>query len=182
MDGSKESDFDAWLGTLRTERDIDDRRRTRWLANQALEEATVTGVVADLVQQGQSVVVRLLDGRHHRGLIRVVGEDFCAMRTSTGIDSLITYRAIRSVHSQPGAEIVSGDRRVHPATALRHALAELAADGVRVHLSFGETHEIITGELRSVGIDLVTLRLDGNGGWAYVPLAAVSEVSLVESG
>lgn len=189
---AKDTSFDHWLATLRATGDMDDRQRTRWLTQQAFEESTLGGVLADLAEQGQPVSIRSSGSRRHTGIVRVVGSDYCALTTNTDTNMLVDYRAIRSIRSLPRADRISGDRAftrqtpapptAAPQTTLRHALSELANIKARIAVRTHATDDVVSGELHSVGIDIMTIRLDGTGDWAYVPLAAVEEVSVVESG
>lgn len=61
-------------------------------------------------------------------------------------------------------------------------LADLADMRTRLHLVCVGGQDIVTGELRNVGRDVVMLRLDDGAGLAYVPLASVAEVSVTASG
>jgi hypothetical protein len=56
-------------------------------------------------------------------------------------------------------------------------LAELAVDRARVRLLVLDASEAVSGELRSVGQDVATVRTDGEArGTAYVRTDAVAEV------
>jgi hypothetical protein len=59
-------------------------------------------------------------------------------------------------------------------------LSVLAADRPRVLIVTTADAEGVAGELRSVGRDVVTVRLDGDPrAGAYVAITAIAEVSLV---
>lgn len=182
-DQSRElDDVDGWVASLRVDQATSDRARAGWLVRQAEEEGSLVGVLSDLAEQGYQVLVHLRNGRRHRGALRVVGSDFCAILTDIGRDVLIAYRDIASVRTRGGSDPIVGDRVVTASTSLREALAALAGTAHRVLVMTGDANDAVGGELRSVGRDLATLRLDGNGGWAYVPLASVAEVTVLESG
>lgn len=174
--------FDRWIAALRVDNAIDDLRRTRSLTSQASEEGSLAGVLADLAQHGAPVVIQLTSGRMHRGEIQFIGSDFFALRTITHSHALITYGAILSIRGMPRADNVTGDHPVASSTTLRHTLAKFVNAEARIHLFARDANEVITGELHAVGLDVATIRLDGTGGYAYVPFAAVAEVSLVGSG
>jgi hypothetical protein len=64
---------------------------------------------------------------------------------------------------------------------LGDALAAIAGDRPRVQVV--AARETLTGELRAVGADVVTLRIDGRpAGVVYVALSSISECSILGSG
>jgi hypothetical protein len=172
--------LEAWLAGLQVDEASQSRARAAWLRRQAEEEATFVGVLVDLAERERAVLVETAAGRRHHGVLRVIGEDFCGVRTVQGTDALIRYDAITAIRPAPGEEGPSGDRLVAPVVTFSQALAALADVGVRVQVV--PTQGAPTaGELRSVGVDVAVLRLDDRSR-AYVRLASVAEVSVVESG
>ena len=129
-------------------------------------------MLLDLAERAAPVVVAGRAGRRHRGTLRAVGRDFCGLRTPEGADVLLTYGGVASVRSEGRAEVVAGDRPVALDVGLAEALAALAADRPRVLVVTMADAEGVAGELRGVGADVLTLRLDGLGRPnAYVPIA-----------
>jgi hypothetical protein len=61
-------------------------------------------------------------------------------------------------------------------------LSALGEERTRVLIVGFDPRQAISGELRAVGRDVLTVRLGGDGGTAYVALGSVAEISLVESG
>ena len=62
---------------------------------------------------------------------------------------------------------------------LGDVLGELAAERARVRLVLRDGSEAVSGELRAVGQDVVTVRTDGDAAaTAYVRLGALAEVAL----
>jgi len=174
--------LDRWVAELRADDAARGRARASWLARQAEEDATLAGVLTDLAERGRPVVVTVRGGGRHRGAVRLVGADFCALHIATGSDVVVAFAAIAAVAPQPGEAGATGDRGALPATTLGHALAALAGSGRRVRVLPVGGGDAFSGELRSAGRDLVALRLDGTGGLVYVPLASLAELSLTESG
>ena len=83
----------------------------------------------------------------------------------------------------PGTQPAAGSRAEARSLAVRvvDVLAHAVGRRPRVHLHCDAA--TVAGELRSVGTDVVTLRTDGDpSGLAYVSLASVSEISLLDSG
>jgi hypothetical protein len=172
--------LEAWLADLRVDEAVQARARTAWLARQASEEATFVGVLVDLAERERPVLIETTTGRSHRGRLRVVGEDFCCVRTPRRVDVLVSYDAVASLRPAPREPGPAGDRLLAPIITLRAALSALAGtEACVVVTASGGTS--LRGELRSVGHDVAVLGLD-DGRAAYVRLASVAEVSVVESG
>jgi hypothetical protein len=170
--------LEAWLADLQVDEAAAARARTAWLQRQAEEEATFTGVLADLAERERTVVVHTTLGRRHGGRLRVVGADFCWLRTARSVDVLIRYDAITLVRPAPRDEGAAGDRAVTPAATFAGALVALLGARVMACPLGGEP---VNGELRSVGRDVAALRLDDRGA-CYVRLGSLGELSVVESG
>ena len=172
--------LERWVAEARSADAAASRTRERWLRIQADESATFVGVLVDLAERGTPVVVHGRAGRRHRGQIAAVAADFCALRTSGGRDVLLAYTGIGSVRPDSRTPGPSGDRAVHADLGLAEMLSVLAADRPRVLLLTTADADGIAGELRSVGRDIVTVRLDGERrAAAYVAITAIAEVSLV---
>lgn len=157
------------------------RARAAWLARQAEEEATFVGVLVDLAERERPVTIEMAGGRRHQGGLRLVGGDFCCIRTPRGVHVLVRYDAVASVRPAPHDEGPVGDRLLAPIADLHGALTALARTGARVAVLPTAAAAPLSGEVRSVGRDVVVLRLD-DGRVAYVRLGSVGEVSVFESG
>jgi len=142
-------------------------RRLRVVAE---ESATLHGSLVDLAERGTSVRVTTSSGRRHVGPLQLVGHDFLVVA-----DVWVSLQAVASVGAAPGAPAAAGDR---PAVDLLlvEALARLVADrhDVAVVTVGGD---VVAGQLRAVGADVLSIRLGGDGGMAYVPSASVLEVA-----
>jgi hypothetical protein len=172
--------IERWIAEARSNDAAAARARERWMRQQADESATFVGVLMDLAERRTPVVIHGRAGRRHRGTIVAVGMDFCAVRTSSGRDVLLAYSGIGSVRPDSRGSAPSGDRIVHVDLALSGMLSVLAADRPRVLVMTTADADGLAGELRSVGRDVVTLRLDGEPrASAYVAVDAVAEISLV---
>lgn len=149
------------------------RSREWWLRQAADEDATLVGVLVDLAERAEVVAIRTLAGRTHRGQVGAVGEDFVALATGA-VDVFVRLDALAAV--RPGGTLVRGsDRPRALALTLAEALAVLAGDRPDV-LAVGRDGVGTAGELRSVGRDVLTLRLAEAQGTVYLPVAAVAEV------
>jgi hypothetical protein len=172
----------GWVAELATDEAARSRTRAHWLGRQAAEEGTFAGVLEDLAERCRPVVVHLHNGRLHRGAAVVVGADFVVLRVTAGRDVAIALSAVASVRTLPGEEASTGDRFVPAAATLAEMLSALVDERVRVMVIGLDARQAVSGELRAVGRDVLTVRLGGEGGTAYVALGSVAEISLVESG
>jgi hypothetical protein len=161
------------------------RSQTRVLRQIAEEEATFAGIALDLAERRVVVVARSVVGRPHRGVILAVGRDFAVVRDGDAPPVLLATGHLSSIRPQPGT--ASGDTAGARLPALRTSLAAvltgLAAERPRVQMMAVGDEQPLSGELRSVGADVATLRLDGDGRLvAYFRLPAVAVVVLLDAG
>jgi hypothetical protein len=170
--------LDRWVAAARTAEAAASRARERWLRQVADESATFAGVLLDLAERGAPVVVQGRGGRRHRGTVLAVGVDFAALRTEGGADVLLAFSGIASVRPDDRLDTPSGDRVATFDLGLAEAIAAVGADRPRVLLVTAADGDGVAGELRSVGRDVVTLRLDGDGSTAYVPMASIAELRI----
>ncbi len=149
------------------------RAREWWLRQAADEEASLAGILVDLAERGEDVVVRTIAGRAHRGRVRAVGEDFVALATGAG-DVLVRHDAVTSLRPE-GTPVRGSDRAEALALTLAEALAVVAEDRPHV-LVVGRDGTAAAGELRSMGRDVLVLHQPEAQGTVYLPVAAVAEV------
>lgn len=170
-------DITRWLAEQRADAAAASRARERWLRQAAAEEALVAGVLLDLAERAATVVVQGVATRTHRGAVRAVGEDFVALRTGNG-DVLLPFDAIGALRADATGSrgAPAGDRVPALDIAFAEAVAAVAGDRPRV-LVVGRDGSGLSGELRSVGRDVATLRLAD--ATYYVPLASVAELAIV---
>ena len=155
------------------------RGRERVLRSQAEEDASLAGTILDLAERGTPVTVRTSEGRSHTGWIPAVGADFLVLRTEAA-DVFVVLAAVASLRPAAGPP-ATGDRPTPSDTLLLDVLATAAPSRPRVALVVAGDQ--ISGELRAVGTDVVTIQLDGpERAPAYVSSAAVSEALLFRSG
>ena len=173
--------LERWAAEARAEDAALQRTRERWLRQQAEEGASLLGVLCDLAERGAAVVVRTRSGRQHRGAVVAVGEDFVAVgppSAQSGGGTLVALAAISSVRT-PGGSATVGDRPVRTRLRLAEVLAGLAAERERALIVPLDGEDAVAGSVRSVGVDVVVVRLDGpEPATAYVPVAAVGELVL----
>ena len=156
------------------------RVRERALRRMAEEAAELAGTLVDLAEQGSPVVVGTVAGRRHRAVVVGVGGDFCLLRADSGAEIHCRLDTITTVRPQPGErqDVASGDRRPVTDRLLLEVLGRVAGERQRVSL-VTRTGEVVAGELRAVGTDVISVRLDGAGGDScYVTAATLSEAVL----
>lgn len=155
------------------------RSRAHWLRRQSEEQATLAGVLVDLAERADRVVLTTASGRRHRGWLRSVAADFCVLYAETGQQVVVTFAALTSVRCEPGRPAAGGDRDVVSRLTLADHLAALGDLDTRVSVTTTAPGETLGGVLRSVGRDVLVVGLDGDDrSVVYVPVASVAEVSL----
>ncbi|MDQ3385736.1 MAG: hypothetical protein M3503_06985 [Actinomycetota bacterium] len=153
------------------------RIRERSLRRQAEEGASFRGTLLDLAERQAQVTVRTTAGRVGHGAVVAVGNDFVALRADDRGVVCVRLGALASVRLQAGfrQERAAGDRSSPLALLLVDVLAGLVQERARVALVTGA--DVVSGELRAVGADVVTVRLDGDRpGTCYLSAAAIDEV------
>jgi hypothetical protein len=168
--------FDAILRSLGEARVADAagaRMRTRWLVRQSEEEGTIAGVLVDLAEQGDPIVLTTRSSRLHIGRVRAMGADFVALHGPTASTLLVRLAAVAMVRSRPGSPVVTGDRTVRLERRFHDVLGDLA--GERPSVVVGTDGGEVTGQLRAVGRDVATVRVNAST-TVYVPVDAASDV------
>lgn len=176
------ADLARWTADTRAEEAAGSRVRERWLRQQAAEDARFAGVLVDLAEQGAGVAVRTTAGRTVHGRLAAVARDFCVLRHDAGMATFLTFSAMAAVRPEPGHRSGDADSARLSASALGLAdvLARLAPERHRVRVVVDGGGEALAGELRSVGADVATVRLDGDPpATVYLQLGAVREVALI---
>lgn len=153
------------------------RVRERWLRSRAEDGATLAGTLLDLAERAAPVSVRTTTGRTSHGSVVAVGTDFAALKGEEGRYTCLRLQAVAAVRPAVGerAAVATGDRLAPLDLLLVEVLAGLVPDRPRLVVLAGG--DLVAGELRAVGIDVVTLRLDADRtSLCYVASAAVDEV------
>jgi hypothetical protein len=169
--------LERWAADARVDEAARERHRQRWLRVQSEEEASTLGVLVDLAERGRPLVLDVGDHRV-RGTVVGIGADFLALRSERDQDVLVRTAAVDVVRSEPGGRAVTGDRTVLVAVALDAVIGPLAAARPEV-LVRTRSGQVVRGELRSAGTDVVALRSDGDPpAPVWIPLAALDLVVL----
>lgn len=164
--------LERWAAEAAVDEAARGRARARWLRVQSEESATLVGALVELAERGRPVTLEI-GGHRVRGALVGIGADFVALRTDRGQQVLVRTSAIDVLRSEPGGEVVRGDRGALLDVDLHAVLGPVAADRPEVlaRTSGGDT---VRGGLRSVGTDVLQLRVDGDPPTpTWVPLAAL---------
>lgn len=175
LGGGWSARIDRWAADARVDEAARLRARERWLGCQAQEEGSLAGVLADVAERGAPVALHVRGARRHRGEVRALGSDFVAVR-SADADVIVALAAVTSVRTLPGEASTIGDRSIATPLSLVDVLAGLAAERAAVSLVLAGGDDAVAGALRSVGQDVVAVRLAGAAVTAYVPVGAIVEV------
>ncbi|MFN3215386.1 MAG: hypothetical protein ACE367_02705 [Acidimicrobiales bacterium] len=174
--GGPWSTLERWIAEGAVDEAARARARRGWLREQAAASTSFVAVLADLADRGRPVLVHGTTGTRHRGRIAGLGADFVALTTDHGSLVLVAHHAIAAVRSEPGDRPMRSMRAPELGLSLTQVLAELGEDRPRVAIATAGSAQI-AGELVSVGVDVATVRLDGDArATVYVPLDAVCEV------
>ena len=111
-----------------------------------------------------------------------VGGDFVAVATGPRAAVLVTQSSLVSlIAERRDLPIASGDRTTASHLTMRRVMFGMAADRPRVSLLATGAPEATTGTLRSTGVDVCSVQLDGvERRVAHVFLHSVVEVVLLD--
>ena len=179
-----DTELAALLDEARGVEAVRSRTNRRWLQQQALEEARLSGVLLSAAEQGATVTIRTISGRTHTGAVTTVAADYCSLRTTAGAQVCVRMDAITLVQPDRGMQpVAAADARMAPTrTTLAQMLATEAPETPDVTFVCAGQPDAVPGRLIAVGTDVATLQTDDRRGLAYVALASVVEVWLRGSG
>lgn len=169
--------FIRFLDEVKADEAARARSRERWLWQQTTEEARFTGTLVDLFERETPVNVRTTTGRVHHGTITAVGLDFCVLRTTTGVDRYLALDGLGWIRPvERAGPSATGDRPAPLDLGLAELFGHLVEGRPRMLVFVRGDPEPIAGQLRAVGVDVLTLRADGTQrGVCFVPTAAIVE-------
>ena len=191
--------LERWAAEARAREAAEARVRERWLRTQAEEGARLGLVLVGLAERRADVVVTTLAGRTVHGRLTRVGLDFLALERA-GV-TLVALHAVAWVRESPrhrgrvapatgpDEELEADDPRAPdvgregagPGASLAGVLAQAVAHRPRVTVVADAAS--LTGELRTVGLDVLVLRTPGDPpSLAYVRLRSLYEISFLDSG
>jgi hypothetical protein len=182
MTGDRD-DLTRLVGDVRATDAARARSRERSLRQQATEDATLEGLLADLADEGAEVSVRLRSGASASGHIVGLGSDFFVLEgDAVGPAVVVSRPAVSSVRRRPGdrGPDTTGDQARAQAVSLTAYLAGLAPEHPRLAAIVSGESRPVVGELRSAGRDVLTVVVDGDPP-VTVYLAVVSLESVAVS-
>lgn len=171
--------FQELLDDARADVAARSRSVERWQRQRAEEGASFAGVLLDLGERGGVVTVTTEAGNDHRGRVVGVARDFVEVRTASARTVYVRLEAVAVLRPGGNADhgAASAERVGHHDRTLGEQLALLVVDRPRVTVVATADRAPLTGELRGVGSDVVTVRLDGPArDVAYVRTASLTEV------
>ena len=178
-------DLTRLVGDVRAADAARARSRERALRQQATEDATLEGLLADLADEGADVTVRLRSGTTASGRIVGLGADFFVLKSDAAQAVLVARTAVGSVRRRPGdrGPDTTGDRARTQAASLSAYLAGLAPEHPRVTAAVTGEGSLLVGELRSAGRDVLTIVLDGDPPvTVYLALVSLESLSVSPPG
>lgn len=165
-----------------------ERSRERWLRHQAEEGATLVGTLVDLAELTVPVTVTTASHRRHHGVVTTVATDFVVLHRAAG-DVFLRLATMVMVQPRPSRNVpplrptASDDRAAPLDLRLAELLVGAAPHRPRISVATVGNDAVVCGELRSAGVDVATLALDGEPGLrCYVSVPSLSEVSVLASG
>lgn len=155
------------------------RERERQLKQQAQEQASLLGTLLDLAEQQETVSIRTESGNTHCGVVQAVGRDFIAMTRRSDVNVYCALGAIVTVRPQANEHgPASGDRESSLDLLFIEFLATAAEEQPWVTITSSGSEQV-SGRLSAVGVDVVTIELEGDRpSVCYVSSAAVAEAIL----
>lgn len=171
-----------WAADQRVDAAAASRIRERWLRQQAVESATLAGIAVDLAESGARVSIRTVAGRSHHGRVDAVGRDFLVLRSTSARPTFLAMAAVAWLRPEPGTMgDGTGDRGAPVDVSLADVLLRMSGD--RPHLQVTVGDETVTGQLRAVSADVLTVRTDGDPpATVHIRLGSIYEVSPLGSG
>jgi len=173
-----DASLERWLSELRADEAARSRGRVDALKARAAEDATVVGVLADLLERDAQVLITTTTGRRHRGQVLVVGPDALVLRVGAHEWLVTRIAAVASVR-MVGGDPVHGEGSATTTSRFGRILAAAAHPGEWLRVAVGG--ETFGGTVVTVSAEVAVLRLD-NGDLTYVNLDCVEEVSLRTGG
>ena len=127
---------------------------------QAVEGASFAGVLLDAAERFLRVELHLVGGRVLRGPITAVGADFCALLTHAVAAHYVATGAVAQIRVEARSLAATGDRDNAYERTMEQVVRELAATRSRVGVVVAGSNDVLSGELRSCGLDVCTLVFD----------------------
>jgi hypothetical protein len=166
--------LETWLSELRSDDAARSRAAVGAMKAHAADDATIVGVLADLLERDAQVLLTTTSGRRHRGQVLIVGPDALVLRVAQREWLVTRLAAVASVR-MVGGDPVNGEGAVTTTSRFGRILGAAAQPGEWLRIAVGG--EAFGGTVVGISAEVAVLRLD-NGDLTYVNLDAVEEVSL----
>ena len=168
-----------WSAESRVRAEASSRSRERWILQQQMEDASMTGVLVELAEKQETLTIQT-SSADHVGALVAVGPDLAVIEDRRGATTLVEVPAIVSVEA-PASQFAETRSPALDLT-FNQALRALASDlvPVRLYLRTGT----ISGRLSGAGEDVVVVQREIQGAPARprrqvtVTLAAVEACAL----
>jgi hypothetical protein len=171
------SAFTRWVAAERVQDAADRRSQERRMAEAASVGATLAGVLVDLAESAQPVVL-VVGARRLTCTVVGVAADFCVIQSERAPAALVALRALGAIW--PDSKLrraAAGDRSAPLRLSFAAALAAIAEERLPVALWCGPDR--VEGDLLAVGDDVATLRtFPPSRRLAHLPLAAITMCEL----
>lgn len=138
------------------------------------EDATVVGLLADLLERRTLITIATRLGHERRGVIELVGDRGLVLTAPSGRRTILRLDAVASIRSLE-AHRLDGAGRATTAMSWPSMVARFIDVGDDIHVIFGASSVI--GRVRSLSRSLIALETAG-GNSHYAVLDAIDELSL----
>ncbi|HET6873324.1 MAG TPA: hypothetical protein VFH70_01000 [Acidimicrobiales bacterium] len=168
----------AWAAAARAAEGASERSRTRSLLEQAVADATWSGLMVDLAEDEAPVIVKTAAARWTGRLVGT-GQDFVVLERPSAGPVLLRLESVISIGRSGDSVRVNaaaGNRPPPLSLDLAGALEGLVAEGSPV--TVWAAGEAIRGRLTGAGRDLVSVRPEGSRSDLYLRLGALDAVEL----
>jgi hypothetical protein len=169
--------FTRWVAAERVQDAADRRSQERRMAEAASGEATLAGLLVDLAERAEPVML-VVGARRVTCRVVGVGADFCVIASERAPGAIVALRALQGIWPTSSQGLAAaGDRPPPLRLSFAAALARIAEERLPVAVWCAEVR--MEGDLLSVGRDVATLRtLPPSRRLAHLPLAAITVCEL----
>jgi len=179
--GDGDDQITAHVDELLADQAARERTRQRWLQQQALESAQLSGVLLAMAESAATVTLLTVAGHQHQGTLTDVTADHCRIITVQGSVVLLRLSAVSVVTPDRSlrAAAAADDRPAPAGPRFAEALSDRAGERPEVTVRTVGRPDPVVGRLLAVGSDVMTLQVDERRRLAYVSLASVTDVSFL---
>lgn len=172
MASPEDRDFEDWRANSAIAEAARSRRRTATWSQHGSADAGLAGVLLDLAERGTEVVISLINGHSHRGVVLAVASTWAMLRINAGARVVLRLRAVAAIDCT-GQRSSFGERCAPITTGFAPMLERSVEPGEQLTVWCG--HQRLSGELSGVGDDLAILTVNSST-LRYVSIEAIDEV------